>query len=117
MSRILLLANHSMSIYNFRLELVERLLKDGHKVIISTPYGKEIDKLTEIGCEYHSIEISRHGTNPFKDLKLLNSYKRLIKEVKPDIYALSALMIGAVLILLILSNVAESKGKKQEAGK
>jgi hypothetical protein len=32
------------------------------------------------------------------------------KEVKPDIYALSTLMIVAVLSLLILSNVSGEKG-------
>ncbi|MGN1059615.1 MAG: ABC transporter permease [Clostridia bacterium] len=38
-------------------------------------------------------------------------YSMTKKEVTPDIYALSTLMIGAVLILLILSNLAESRGK------
>ena len=42
-------------------------------------------------------------------------YSMTKKEVKPDIYALSALMIGAVLILLILSNIAENKGQKEVA--
>ena len=54
--------------------------------------------------------------NDFQTLPLL-IYSMTKKEVKPDIYALSALMIGAVLVLLILSNIADSKGKKQEAGK
>ena len=54
--------------------------------------------------------------NDFQTLPLL-IYSMTKKEVKPDIYALSALMIAAVLVLLILSNVADSKGKKQEAGK
>ena len=85
MSRVLLLANHSMSIYNFRLELVERLLSDGHTVMICSPYGEAIDKLTKLGCEYYPIEISRHGTNPIKDLKLLSDYKKLIKKTNPDV--------------------------------
>ncbi|MBE7048403.1 MAG: ABC transporter permease [Ruminococcaceae bacterium] len=48
--------------------------------------------------------------NDFQTLPLL-IYSMTKKEVTPDIYALSSLMIGAVLILLILSNVVESKGK------
>ena len=85
MSKVLLMANHSMSIYNFRLELIERLLKDGHQVIISAPYAEQIDKLVEMGCEFRDISIERRGTNPLKDLKLLKNYKKLLKEVKPDI--------------------------------
>ena len=54
--------------------------------------------------------------NDFQTLPLL-IYSMTKKEVKPDIYALSALMIAAVLILLILSNIADSKGHRGEAKK
>ena len=47
------------------------------------------------------------GTD-FQTLPLL-IYSMTKKEVTPDIYALSSLMIGAILVLLILSNVIEQK--------
>lgn len=84
MSKVLFLVNHDVVIYNFRLELVERLLKDGHQVVISSPYGERIEDLKALGCEYRPIELSRHGMNPVQELKLLRSYVRLIREVKPD---------------------------------
>ena len=52
MSKVLMLVNHDVVIYNFRLELVERLLNDGHEVVVSSPYGERIDRLVEIGCKY-----------------------------------------------------------------
>ena len=85
MSKVLMLGNSDIVIYNFRLELVERLLSDGHNVIISAPYGERINTLVSMGCEYHDIKISRHGTNPIQDIKLINDYRKLIREVKPDI--------------------------------
>lgn len=85
MSKVLFLVNHDVVIYNFRLELVERLLSDGHNVVISSPYGERIEDLKALGCEYRAIEMSRHGTNPFKELGLISEYKKLLKEVKPDI--------------------------------
>lgn len=85
MSKVLFLVNHEVVIYNFRLELVERLLHDGHSVIISSPYGDKIEDLKKIGCEYVPLEFDRHGINPIKELQLLSSYKKLLKEVKPDI--------------------------------
>ena len=85
MSKILFLVNHDVVIYNFRLELVERLLADGHQVVISSPYGERIDALVDWGCEYFPIELSRHGMNPAKELKLLASYIKLLGKVKPDI--------------------------------
>lgn len=75
--KILFLVNHDIVIYNFRKELVERLLLEGNEVYISSPYGKRIDYLVGIGCQYIPIEINRHGTNPLKDFKIIkpNTFK------------------------------------------
>ena len=85
MKRILFLVNHDVVIYNFRLEIVERFLSDGHEVHVSSPYGERIDALVELGCKYHEVHLSRHGMNPIKEMGLIQYYKKLIREVKPDI--------------------------------
>lgn len=99
MSKVLFLVNHDVVIYNFRLELVEKLIADGHQVMISSPYGERIDDLKDLGCKYYEIKISRHGMNPVKEIKLLYEYKRLIKKVKPDIvftYTIKPNIYGAI---------------------
>ncbi len=85
MAKILFLVNHSITIYNFRLELVQALIKEGHQVIVSSPYGDRIEDLKKEGCEFKDIEISRHGMNPVKECVLIAKYIKLIKEVKPDV--------------------------------
>lgn len=85
MSRVLLLGNSDVVIYNFRLEIVEQLLIAGHEVFISSPYGRRIDDLIRLGCRYEKTKISRHGKNPFEDIRLLHSYKDLLRRIKPDI--------------------------------
>ena len=85
MSKVLFLVNHDVVIYNFRLELVERLLAEGHQVVISSPYGERIDDLVALGCEFRPITLSRHGMNPVQEMKLLWDYLKLIKKEKPDI--------------------------------
>ncbi len=85
MKRVLILVNHDVVIYNFRKELVERLLEEEYDVYISSPYGERIDDLVEMGCHYIEASISRHGTNIIEELKLLLYYRRIIKEVNPDI--------------------------------
>ena len=85
MKRILFLVNHDIVIYNFRLEIVERFLNDGHEVYISSPYGERIDDLVALGAKFCEIKMTRHGMNPLEELRLLHDYKKLIKEVKPDI--------------------------------
>src|SRR5690625_488303 len=83
--KILFLVNHDIVIYNFRKELVERLLEEDYEVYISSPYGERIDDLIKMGCHYIEANISRHGTNIIEELKLLRYYKRIIKEISPDV--------------------------------
>ena len=85
MKRILFLVNHDVVIYNFRLEIVERFLNDGHEVHISSPYGERIDDLVKLGAKFHEIKMNRHGMNPVEEIRILAHYKKLMKEVKPDI--------------------------------
>ncbi len=85
MKKVLILVNHDVVIYNFRKELVERLLKDKYEVYISSPYGERIDDLVKMGCKHIEAKIARHGTNVIEELKLLHYYKKTIKEIKPDV--------------------------------
>lgn len=97
--RVLILVNHEVVIYNFRLELVERLLAEGYEVHISTPSGKRVEKLRELGAIVHDICFERHGMNPVSEVRLLLEYRRLIKEVKPLIvlgYTIKPNIYGAI---------------------
>lgn len=85
MSKILFLVNHEIVIYNFRLELVERLVEDGHEVHVSSPYGERIEELISMGVKHHDIEVNRHGMNPKEEFHILKCYNKLLSEVKPDI--------------------------------
>lgn len=85
MKRVLILVNHDVAIYNYRKELVERLLKDDYAVYISSPFGERINDLVAIGCQYLEATISRHGTSIAEDLKLRSYYKKIIMDIKPDI--------------------------------
>ncbi len=82
--RVLFLVNHDVVIYNFRLEVVEKLLETGYEVHISSPYGERIDDLIALGARYHEIVIDRHGMNPVAEISLLRDYQKLMKKIKPD---------------------------------
>lgn len=83
--KILILSNHSMGLWKFRKELLQKLVTDGHEVYASLPSGEYIDRLEEIGCKYIKTGIDRRGTNPVKDIKLFFEYISIFKNVKPDI--------------------------------
>jgi glycosyltransferase involved in cell wall biosynthesis len=85
MKKVLFLVNHSCTICNFRMELVKRLLEERYLVIVSSPFGEGIDVLLKLGCQHYDLTIDRHGTNLIADLKLLGTYKKMIKEEMPDV--------------------------------
>jgi len=83
--RILFLVNHEVVIYNFRLELVVRLLKDGYQVLISSPYGERIKELEELGCISIHTTMDRHGVSILRDMKLLMHYRKILKQYSPSV--------------------------------
>lgn len=84
MGVILILANSSGGLYDFRNELLQKL-KEEHKVKISVPDDTKVKELREEGYEVFKTPINRRGMNPKEDLKLLFSYGKLLKQVKPDL--------------------------------
>lgn len=82
--KILIITNHSYMLYRFRKELIQKLLEDS-EVVISTPFvGHETD-LKELGANCIKTEVDRRSVNPFTDLKLLRTYKTILKQEKPDL--------------------------------
>lgn len=83
--RILILSNHFITVYNFRKELVMKLLDDGNEVLISMPKADENSFFSDMGCEIINTSVDRRGTNPVSDLKLLFQYIKIVRNVKPDV--------------------------------
>lgn len=84
MKKILILANSSGGLYDFRNELVEKLLAE-YEVTASLPDDVRTKELAEEGCKIVHTPINRRGVNPIEDFKLLLSYRRLLKAEKPDL--------------------------------
>lgn len=82
--RILIATNHSYMFYRFRKELVEALMQE-HEVILSTPFVGHEDDLQAMGLRCIDTEIDRRSINPFKDMKLLKTYQKLLDEIQPEL--------------------------------
>ncbi len=85
MSRILILANSSAGFYDFRIELAHAMMAEGHKVMISLPDTVKTGQIAEEGVEVIHTSINRRGMNPVQDAALLRSYRKLMREKKPDL--------------------------------
>ncbi len=85
MKTIGIVINTSWNIYNFRLGLLAALQKEGYKVIAVAPNDEYSQKFCELDIDYHEISMNNKGTNPIEDAKLIYSYYKLYKKIKPDI--------------------------------
>lgn len=83
--KILILTNFGMGLYNFRKELLEKLIKDNYEVIISMPKDEYYHKLVALGCTVIEQELDRRGTNPITDYRLYKNYKKTLKKYNPSL--------------------------------
>lgn len=84
--KILLIANSASGLLSFRKEVVKSFINRGDEVTINIPEDPRINDLKELGCEVVPVKnLTRHGMNPIKDVKLLREYVKLIKKIKPDV--------------------------------
>lgn len=85
--RILIVANTTWNIYNFRLNILRKLLEEGHEVIVMAPVDKFIF-YTELIPQVNHIPVHhlyRDSVNPVQDLKLFYELLRKYKKIRPDL--------------------------------
>lgn len=86
MSKIFLLANDESTIYNFRRELIQSLIENGHNVTVAFPRGgSRTTEIANMGCNFIDLPMERKGTNPVRDIKLIGRIKKVLKQHSPDI--------------------------------
>ena len=99
----MILANNSIGLYNFRFELIQKLQKSNYEVYFSVPQNKDDQKvqlLIQSGAKYIHTPMNRRGMNPIEDLKLINLYKKIIKDINPDViltYTIKPNIYGGIL--------------------
>lgn len=81
----MLISSKDNNFYNFRSELILKLVELEYEVLLVCPYGKKIDFFTERGCRFIDISMDRRGKSIVNDYKLICAYKKLLKEEKPNV--------------------------------
>ncbi len=72
-------------LYNFRLDVLKHFINLGYEVHTVALKDEFAEKISGIGCKVHFIKFNNRGLNPFADIKLLISLKKLYKQTKPDL--------------------------------
>lgn len=85
MRKILILSNNAGGLFRFRGMLMKTLMEQGNAVLASVPYDDNVPDLQNMGVQIVEMTINRRGINPTEDFKLLRNYKKLLKQLKPDL--------------------------------
>ena len=76
-------ANSSWNLLNFRRGLIEGLKEHGYGLVALVPPGDGIEELEQLGLRAVEIPMSPRGLSPVSDLRLLTSYARRLRELRP----------------------------------
>lgn len=84
--KILVIGSSTLSLVNFRLDLLIELINNGYEV---HALGPDFDKnsikiLQENSIIFNQYYLSRHGFNPVKDIRTIYSLRFIYNKIKPD---------------------------------
>lgn len=87
--KILIFTNSIWNIENFRIDLINAFLKEGHDIVILTSYQnkkqiKNVKKKLIKKVTIQNVNIIAHGTFFFQEFLLLKNIVKKIKKIKPD---------------------------------
>lgn len=82
--KILILANHSGGLYDFRKDLIAELKKYA-QVTVAVPRNDRWEKLQQLADCVMELPVDRRGKNPLRDLGLLRRYRALLRAVRPEL--------------------------------
>lgn len=83
--KVALIANDTTFVYNLRREVLTKLVEEGYEVSVLGKFLNHKDALEQIGCKLYDLPISRRGSNPLDDGKLVLSFLRILRKIRPDI--------------------------------
>lgn len=81
--KIIISANTSWYLYNFRKNTFKELVKRGYQVHALAPRDEYSRKLEDLGVSFIPIDIDAGGVSPIKDLKTIFDFFTVLKKLRP----------------------------------
>ena len=84
--KIIISANSSWNILNFRKNLIKFFLKDNKDLIVLSKKDSSLKELKKIKVKFLEIPINRNSFSPVDDLRLLFNFFKIFYNEKPDLF-------------------------------
>ncbi len=114
--KICLVSNTAWSFTRFRINLLQALVQSGHEVMVLAPRDQYVSQLEELGVEFVPLlKLSNQGSNPYRDVQLLQEFKRIYRQrkphlviqytVKPNIYSTLAASACGIPVIAVVTGL------------
>lgn len=111
--KIAIISNTSWYLFNFRINLIKRLITEGYQVIAIAPPDEYSSQLEDVGCQYYPVNIDSRSKNPFKDIGLTINFIKIFRKIKPELLInytakpnIYATIAGRILGIKSINNIA-----------
>ncbi|MBR2021697.1 MAG: glycosyltransferase family 4 protein [Clostridia bacterium] len=97
--KLLMISPKNRTVYNFRGDLIRKIISCGHEVVVTGPDLTDVNKITELGASFIEIKMNKTGTSVFGDLKYCFNLFKLMRKEKPDVtlgYTVKPVVYGAI---------------------
>ena len=85
MKKILLICSTSNSVIGFRKNLIDRLQKENFEVSVIAFDDDRKEEIRALNVNFYCVQDKNRSLNPLKILSLKGKYKKVIKNIKPEI--------------------------------
>ena len=83
MTTILMTANSSWYLANFRSGLIRAIQDRGFGVTVLAPHDEHVARLRALGCQIIPLQMDNQGTSPLRDGRLFMTFRRRLRELQP----------------------------------
>lgn len=99
--RVMVIGSLGWSLVNFRLDLLRRMVANGHEVIAVAPDLDEetATALRAAGVRARAVQMQRTGLNPLRDMQTLRGLRDLMRDEAPDVvlpYTMKPIIYGSL---------------------
>ena len=84
MTTILLTANTSWYLANFRSGLIRAIQDPGFHVAVLAPLDEHSGRLRALGCDFIPLQMDNKGTSPLRDARLFMTFRRQLRALRPQ---------------------------------
>ena len=83
---VVIAANTSWNLVNFRSNIIIDLIERGFRVVALAPRDAYSEQLEQMGVEFHELEVRSSATSPLGDALLFLRYLRLLRSIRPAVF-------------------------------